>query len=150
MENEIYEILKDEHPALRVVCKLVKNPSGDYIKEVVSKMKSTMEEAKHAVGLAANQVGLDIQVIVVRLNGYTGAMINPTIVKRDNKIVDMSEQCLSVPDKEVNTCSRNKNIRVKFINEDFEEITLKFKGLDAVIVQHEIDHLLGKLITDYL
>ena len=144
----MYKILDDKHPFLRVKTKLVKFITDD-IKDICKNMQETMLEAE-GLGLAANQVGIDACIIVLELDNFKGAMINPRILKKSDKIYHLEEGCLSIPGINVDTNNRAKDIKVEFTDTEGVVKKLKFKGLDAVVIQHEIDHLLGILMTDYL
>ena len=100
------------------------------------------------VGLAAVQVGIDKQLAVVDTGEGLVKMVNPVIVKRDGREVQ-EEGCLSVPGACVKV-KRAKRIVVSYLNEDGEINELKAEGLLARAIQHEIDHLQGTLIIDYL
>lgn len=110
------------------------------------------------VWLAAPQIGKDIRFIVVtswkdtkkwpELASET-AMINPEIIERSQEMIVWKEACLSVPGIEWNV-KRHKNITVEFTTLKWDRRTKKLKDYNAVIVQHEIDHLDGILFTDKL
>ncbi|MDD5174319.1 MAG: peptide deformylase [Candidatus Omnitrophota bacterium] len=100
------------------------------------------------VGLAAVQVGIHKNMIVVDIGDGLKKMINPVISKREGRVAQ-EEGCLSVPEKCVNV-KRSKKIVVDYLNEDGQAIRVSAEGLLARVVQHEIDHLFGKLILDYL
>ncbi|MFA6142222.1 MAG: peptide deformylase [Candidatus Omnitrophota bacterium] len=100
------------------------------------------------VGLAAVQVGIDKQLVVIDVGDGLIKMINPSIVKSHGKET-AEEGCLSVPGTIVNV-RRAKSVTANYLNEDGEVIQLKADGLLARAIQHEIDHLLGKLIIDYI
>lgn len=103
---------------------------------------------KGGVGLAAVQVGIDKQLAVIDVGDGLIKLINPVIVKRDGSMEE-EEGCLSVPGLQVKI-KRAKNVIVNFLDEDGKAIQLKATGLFARAVQHETDHLSGKLIIDYL
>ncbi len=134
------KILKNKDKALKTVCTEIKEITPA-IKKLANRMKMTMRNAGGA-GLAANQVGHTIRMILVR----DMVMINPKIMGSKGK-VDSLEGCLSVPGKQV-TKQRADDILVRWMdlegNMQLEGIT----GFDAFIVQHEIDHLQGILMTD--
>ena len=106
----------------------------------------------NGIGLSAPQVGVSQQVIVfdtteVEENGTSGIMFNPEILHGE-KTVEFREGCLSLPHRKVLT-KRSKRIKVKYLNM-FNEPTIKeFEGLAAIVVQHEVDHLQGILLSDY-
>jgi peptide deformylase len=100
------------------------------------------------VGLAAVQVGIDRQLAVIDTGNGLIKMMNPIIVKKEG--VDSQEEgCLSCPGECVKI-KRAKKITVSYLTEDGEVEELKADGLLARAIQHEIDHLGGTLIIDYL
>lgn len=104
------------------------------------------------LGLAAPQIGFNLRVALVRLNSGTShsrviAMINPEIVSAGCETEIAEEGCLSLPDVWVKI-ERLKNLTVKFFDERRKEQVLALEGLNARVIQHEIDHLDGILIVD--
>lgn len=120
---------------------------GKSEKENLASMAETMY-MNEGVGLAALQVGIDKQLAVIDVGKGLLRMVNPVIVKKDGREVH-EEGCLSVPGVSVRV-KRARSVTVNFLNEDGEAIQLKATGLLARAIQHEIDHLSGKLIVDYL
>lgn len=104
-------------------------------------------KTENGVGLAAPQVGVNTRVILVIDNDIT-EMINPEITWTSSEFVMMEEGCLSVPDHYIDI-ERPREIKVKFQTRDGKYKKWKLKGLQARIVLHEVDHLDGKLMTDY-
>ena len=120
------------------------------IRQLVSDMLETMYAAP-GIGLAATQVGVDQRVIVVDVSEHGDApqvFINPEILSRDGK-EKMQEGCLSVPGvfEEV---ERAERIRVRALDRNGQPLEFDAESLLAVCIQHEIDHLDGKLFVDYL
>jgi len=122
----------------------------DAVRTLADDMLETMYDAP-GIGLAATQVNVHQRMLVADVSqdkseGYV--LINPVILEKDGVTVT-EEGCLSVPGyyEEV---ERAEHIRVKFLNRDGEETELEIEGLLAVCIQHEIDHLDGKLFVDYL
>lgn len=107
-----------------------------------------------AAGLAANQVGIIKRVILIdrQSGGYDGpdylAMVNPEILQESDEKETRAEGCLSIPTAWIQI-TRNKNTRVKYLDEQGKEQILDAEGLTARVIQHEIDHLNAKLIIDY-
>ncbi|MDE2091465.1 MAG: peptide deformylase [Gammaproteobacteria bacterium] len=123
---------------------------SDEIRRLVTDMLETMYAAP-GIGLAATQVGVDLRVIVVDVSEHGDApqvFINPEILSREGK-EKMQEGCLSVPGifEEV---ERAERIRLKALDRDGQSLEFDADGLLAVCIQHEIDHLDGKLFVDYL
>ena len=120
---------------------------GDAERQALSSMARAMY-LNQGVGLAALQVGIDKQLAVVDVGEGLIKLINPVIVKRGGS-ESREEGCLSVPGECVKV-KRSKKITVNFLKEDGDAAQLKAEGLLARAIQHEIDHLLGRLIIDYL
>jgi peptide deformylase len=119
------------------------------IHHLVEKMFKTMRD-EEGLGLAANQIGVASQILVGRSDEGKGriVLVNPIIVKADGEDV-MGEGCLSVPIATVEI-PRAEILVVRGFDADGEEVEYKVKGLTARMIQHEIDHLNGVLIIDYL
>jgi peptide deformylase len=110
-------------------------------------MLETMRDAP-GIGLAANQVGVPLQVAVIELEDKITELINPQIVKATGEIVDW-EGCLSIPGF-VAEVKRHAKVTVKAKDRHGKEFRLKGEELLARALQHEIDHLNGILYIDYL
>ena len=135
------KLVHSNHPALRTVSQDV--PRGENVNPLICVMWSIIERG--GIGLAANQVGELKRVIVVDTNGYRQAFINPVITKRYGGRVTSREDCLSFPGKTAKKI-RYKRIIVEGFTPDWEPITRKLKGIAAICVQHEVDHLNGVTI----
>lgn len=133
-------------PCLRVKSKPVKEV-GAVERMLIAAMFETMQAHK-GIGLAAPQVGINEQIFVVDTGKDAFAVINPKIVKAEGKEI-IEEGCLSIPDLHVKI-KRAKNIEVEFTDEQNRRVRAKLTGLAARVFLHENDHLLGKLIVDYL
>ena len=103
---------------------------------------------KGGVGLAAVQVGIDKQLVVIDIGGGLISLINPVVVKKEG-YETQEEGCLSIPDTCVKV-KRAKKITCEYLDRDGLPSTITAEGLLARVIQHEVDHLLGKLIVDYL
>jgi peptide deformylase len=138
---EKYEIRKWKDPILREVCTPVENffELGDIVE---SMQKIVGEHA--ALGLAAPQIGDSRQIVVARVNKNIEVFINP-IIKHSGGYIPFIEGCLSFPGKIIPTI-RRYSINLEYQNRDGVKINRDYKGINAVILQHEIDHLSGKLI----
>ncbi len=99
------------------------------------------------IGLAAPQVGIDRQFVMVDIGQGLLVLLNPRIVTKSGSAV-MEEGCLSLPGIYVNV-KRARNIVVSGLNESFEKVSISASDLLARALQHEIDHLRGRLILDY-
>lgn len=143
-------ILQFPDPRLRNVAKPVAEVN-DRIRKLVDDMFETMYEAP-GVGLAATQVNVHEQVIVIDVSDNRDqplVFINPEIEALDQTSFDYEEGCLSVPgfyEKVTRPC----HIRVTALDRNGETFTMEPDGLLAVCIQHERDHLDGKLFVDYL
>lgn len=100
------------------------------------------------VGLAAVQVGIDKQLAVIDIGDGLIKMVNPIIVSKAG-LEALEEGCLSCPGESIKI-KRAKTVVVSFLSENGDLMELKAGGLLARAVQHELDHLSGKLIIDYL
>lgn len=97
-------------------------------------------------GLAAPQVGLNRRVLIMKTEkGDILFMVNPEIVKKSSIKMKYEEGCLSVPGKQVNK-NRSRQVTVKYFDEYLAPHVVRLGNVDSVCVQHEIDHLDGKLI----
>lgn len=122
----------------------------DALRRLIEDMFETMYDAP-GIGLAATQVDVHRRLLVADLSAEKDdpyVLINPEIVAQDGLVVS-EEGCLSVPGyfEEV---ERAERVRVRYLDRDGAAIEADFEGLFAVCVQHEIDHLDGRLFVDYL
>jgi len=118
----------------------------DEHRRILSQMAKTMYDDS-GIGLAAPQVGLSAQLIVVDIGEGLYKLINPVIVRRQGK-QSISEGCLSLPGVCIKV-RRAKQVWVQAQDENSRPIEIEAKDLFACVLQHEIDHLKGKLIVDY-
>lgn len=118
------------------------------IKRLILDMGKTML-VNEGVGLAAPQVGESIRLIVVNTKDGPLALVNPKITRRSWSKELGEEGCLSLPDFRANI-KRSKKINVIYLDKDATKIKIKAEGLLARVIQHEVDHLNGVLIIDYL
>lgn len=133
-------------------------PDYPNLKELIANMFETMDNAE-GVGLAAPQVGLPIRVVVIGLDalsedypeykGFRKAYINPHILETMGEQVSMDEGCLSLPGIH-ETVKRADKIRVKYLDENLTEHEEVVEGFLARAMQHEFDHLDGKMFIDHL
>lgn len=143
------------NPVLR---KVAQNIKPDYAKlpELISSMFETME-ASEGIGLAAPQIGLAIRLFVIDATtmeedypeaaNFKKVFINPTIIEESGNEWAFNEGCLSVPGIREDII-RKSVIKITYFNENFKEHTDTFSGICARIIQHEYDHLQGKLFVD--
>lgn len=113
---------------------------------IIKKMLEVFSANKNAIGLAANQVGIDKRIAIVDLHGKLFVFINPEITKRTPQTTNKTESCLSC--KGSRKITRSKGITVKYMTSAGTHSSVKLRGEEAIIMQHEVDHLDGKLIID--
>lgn len=143
-------ILEFPDTRLRTVAKPVAEVN-DTITQLISDLTETMYEA-NGIGLAATQVNVHKRVVVIDISEERDNLqvfINPEFTVLDEETYTYQEGCLSVPEFYDNII-RPQHIRVSALNEKGERFELEPEGLLAVCIQHEIDHLDGKLFVDYL
>jgi peptide deformylase len=145
----ILTILEFPDKRLRTVAAEV-DTVDDGIKTLVDNMIETMYAAK-GVGLAATQVNVHKRVIVMDVSENKDepiCLINPTIIERDG-VEESEEGCLSVPGF-FEKVSRAERIKIRALNREGANFEMEASDLLAVCIQHEMDHLEGKLFVDYL
>ncbi len=145
----ILKILQYPDERLHKVARSVENVD-ESIRSLVRDMAETMYAAQ-GVGLAATQVDVHKRVIVMDVSeshDQLRVFINPEIISKIGE-EECEEGCLSVPGI-YETVRRAANVTVRALNENGETITLEADGLLAVCIQHEMDHLLGKVFVEYL
>lgn len=143
-------ILQYPDPRLHKIAKTVESVD-DRVRALAQAMLDTMYSA-HGVGLAATQVDVHERLIVMDTSedrNQPMVLINPELVRQSVECKDWEEGCLSVPgiyDK----VSRPEHVRVRALGLDGQPFEFDADGLTAVCVQHEMDHLMGKVFVDYL
>lgn len=146
----LLQILHYPDPRLHTVAKPVAQVD-DRIRELVRDMAETMYAAP-GVGLAATQVNVHERVVVIDVSEDSNnllALINPEIIWRSDARTIYEEGCLSVPgiyDK----VERAEAVKVRALNTEGEPFELEADGLLAICIQHELDHLDGKVFVEYL
>jgi peptide deformylase len=144
------DILEFPDPRLRTVAKPVAQVD-QRIRQLVDDMFETMYDAP-GIGLAASQVNFHKQLIVVDISDDNSAplvFINPQLEVIDEDLAEYDEGCLSVTGF-YETVSRPRQIKVKALDRNGEPFEMVTDGLLATCIQHEMDHLNGKLFVDYL
>lgn len=142
-------ILNYPDPCLHTVAKPVKEVN-DEIRQLVNDMAETMYAAP-GIGLAATQVNQHIQLIVIDASKEQNdllVLINPKIVVKSGT-QDYEEGCLSVPGV-YEMVTRAEKITIEALDRQGKKFKLNAEGLLAVCIQHEMDHLLGKVFVEYL
>lgn len=145
---KILKIYSYKNPILRTKCRDILRMET-WVLELADDMWMTMLMAK-AVGLAANQVGFDHRMITINGPQFQGPMINPIIDEKSKEVFYFMEGCLSMPGYEMDTGKRSKEITVSYHGLDGKKDTVKLTDITAVIVQHEMDHLDGVIMTDHI
>ena len=141
------------NPLLRQKADKIKSVGNVEIK-IAKKMMQIMLEAP-GVGLAANQIGILKQIVTIFFVDqetkeqiqYT--LFNPNIISYSQEKIIMEEGCLSLPEQFAEI-ERPQNIEVEYLDENNKLIKKEVSGVESRILQHEIDHLSGKLFVDYL
>ena len=143
-----------------VLKKMGKDVEKDFpeLNVLIADMWETMYNA-HGVGLAAPQIGKSLRIFVVDTiqvldeesdeTGIKKVFINAEMVEETGEEWDYEEGCLSIPGVRGDV-TRQDTIRLKYYNEKFEEIEEEFTGINARVIQHEYDHIDGKIFTDKL
>lgn len=152
----VYPIVMYGDPVLRKRAVDLEKGSVD-LGTLVADMHETMQAA-HGIGLAAPQIGKGIRLFVVdattledepELKDFKKAFINPTLIEENGKPWEFEEGCLSIPNIRENV-SRKEKIVLHYFDENWNEFEETFDGMKARIIQHEYDHIEGKLFIDYL
>lgn len=163
------KIVKDTQPSLRERCKPVELPLDEKdqktLKEMLSYIKKSQDDEycerhhiRSGIGLAAPQIGVQKQMLVIYYEAEEGkpveyALVNPKIISSSVKLCYLKggEGCLSVDDDHKGYVYRAYKIRVKAYSFlDQKEVEIVAKGYDAIVLQHEIDHLSGVLYYDHI
>jgi peptide deformylase len=143
-------ILRYPDPRLHTVAKPVA-VVDERIRRLVDDMVETMY-ASEGVGLAATQVNVHERVIVMdtsEQHNQPMVLINPEILQRSDEMATAEEGCLSVP-QIYDRVERPARVSVRALGRDGQPFELEAEGLMAVCVQHEMDHLMGKVFVEYL
>lgn len=156
----VYPIVMYGDPVLRQRAKDVE--PGTDLSQLIEDMYETMHAAQ-GIGLAAPQIGKSIRLFVVDGTGlendddeaeegmedFKKAFINPVMLEELGTPWDFEEGCLSIPNIR-EKISRKDTIRIRYYNENWELKEEEYDGMQARIIQHEYDHIEGKLFIDYL
>lgn len=151
----IYPIVMYGDPVLRQRAKDIK--PGTDLKQLVDDMYETMHAAS-GIGLAAPQIGKSIRLFVVDgtsleeepgMETFKKVFVNPEILKEDGTAWEFEEGCLSIPNIR-EKISRKGKLKIKYFDENWTAYEEEYDGMKARIIQHEYDHIEGKLFVDYL
>ncbi len=119
-------------------------PATEADRQVIEDLLDTLKANEdRCVGMAANMIGVNKQIIAVAAGPMIFPMINPVIIKKRGKY-ETEESCLSLDG--VRPCTRYKEIEVEYLDRDFKKQHGKYSGFVAQIIQHEIQHFSGELI----
>ncbi len=143
-------ILRYPDPRLHTVARPVTTVDAR-IRQLVDDMLETMYEAE-GVGLAATQVDVHERVIVMdtsESHDRPVVLINPEIIARSDEMSLNEEGCLSVP-ATYDKVNRHARVTVRALDRDGQSFDLEAEGLTSICVQHEMDHLVGKVFVEYL
>ena len=153
----VYPIVVYGDPILRKRAKEIKKGLLD-VPSFIQDMFDTMYAA-HGIGLAAPQIGRSIRLFVVDgttleeeeedMKGFKKVFINPALLDEEGDEWEFEEGCLSIPNIRENV-SRPEQIRIQYFDENWKQMDEVYTGLKARIIQHEYDHLNGKMFIDYL
>jgi peptide deformylase len=146
------KILTYPDQKLRQPTSELENIDGD-VQQMIDQMSSTMYAAP-GVGLAAIQVGWDKSVLIYDIadsdqERSLQVLINPRIVDQEGEILSENEGCLSVPEFRADV-KRYSSILVEGVDREGRPVELEAEGMLAIVLQHEIDHLKGKLFIDHV
>lgn len=162
------DIIRDGHPTLRKVAEEVTMPPSEEDKQILSSLleyviNSQNEEIaekyglRAGIGLAAPQINVSKRMIAVHLTNDKGelfsyALFNPKIISHsvETAYLQSGEGCLSVDEAIPGYVPRHARVTIKGFNIDGEEVKVRLKGLPAICVQHEIDHLNGIMFYDHI
>ena len=155
----IQKILRSGDPKLREISKPVK-VFDNKVKAIITDLKDTLASQKdpEGVGLAAPQIGKNIRIFVASYEKFFRVVINPEIIEqtdtkklpsKKSKDLNLYEGCLSLPNY-YGPLKRKGSIKIKYLNENGDEIVETISGFPAQIILHEVDHLNGILFIDHL
>ncbi|MDQ0155846.1 peptide deformylase [Robertmurraya andreesenii] len=162
------DIIRDGHPTLRLIAKEVPLPASDEdkktLKDLLEYVKASQnpEIAKEkglrpGIGLAAPQINVSKRMIAIHVTDEKGqlhsyALFNPKIISHsvEKTYLSNGEGCLSVDESIPGYVPRYKRVTVTATTLEGEEVKLRLKGIPAIVIQHEIDHLNGIMFYDYI
>ena len=134
-------------PVLRRATVPVAPEELEHVKSLLPEMTEIMNK-ENGIGLAANQVGISQRFFIIKIEEQTKLVINPEIIEI-GPLSDFDEGCLSIPGTSAIT-QRAQYVKLRYKDENFNDIETEYNGLSAVAIQHEVDHLNGKLYIDVL
>ncbi|MEI7603677.1 MAG: peptide deformylase [bacterium] len=152
------KILQMTHPSLRNVSDDIKEYDktlNDLAKSLTKLMKDPFNDGVETVGISAAQVGINVKLCICKVpgSGKNIAMVNPVVLDLSDDINKELEGCVSVgigPNQLFAYVPRPRTVKIKYFDLKGQEAFLEAKDLMSHIVQHEIDHMYGKLFIDYI
>lgn len=145
----VLQVLHFPDDRLRIVAKPVKEVNAD-IQRIVDDMFETMY-GEEGIGLAATQVNIHQRIIVIDVSENRDerlVLINPEMLEKSGE-TGIEEGCLSIPEQRA-LVPRSEKVKIRALNREGQTFELEADGLLAICIQHEMDHLVGKLFIDYL
>jgi peptide deformylase len=151
----IYPIVMYGDPVLRQRAKEI--PQGTDVKQLIADMFETMDAAS-GIGLAAPQIGKAIRLFIVDgtaledepdMENFKKVFINPQVINETGNPWEFEEGCLSIPNIR-EKISRKEKVKIKYYDEEWNLKEEEYDGMKARIIQHEYDHIEGKMFVDYL
>jgi peptide deformylase len=151
----IYPIIMYGDPVLRQRAKDI--PQGTDVKQLIADMFETMDAAS-GIGLAAPQIGKAVRLFIVDstaledepgMDNFKKAFINPQVIDETGTPWEFEEGCLSIPNIR-EKISRKEKVKIKYYDEEWNLKEEEYDGMKARIIQHEYDHIEGKMFVDYL
>ena len=151
----IYPIVMYGDPVLRQRAKEIEQ--GADLRQLIEDMFETMHNA-NGIGLAAPQIGKSIRLFIVdgtimddepAMADFRKVFVNPIILEENGLPWEYEEGCLSIPNIR-EKISRLENLRVRYYDQDWNLMEEEYDGLKARVIQHEYDHIEGKMFVDYL
>ena len=143
---EVITVQNDPDHILRRQAERISDPTSPEMRTLVSEMIETMRR-EDGVGLAAPQIGRSVRLFVIETAGRVSVFFNPNIVSYSEETIMSEEGCLSVPG-EFSMIDRSKRISMEYQDTDGKKKTFVAEDFLATVLQHEYDHLDGKLMID--
>lgn len=143
------------HPILNKPTEFFQNIDGESF-SIARDLQDTLQSISNGIGLAANQIGYNKSILLIDVrkieefeNMQPIIMVNPEIILHSDKVIEMQEGCLSIPDL-YEDVTRPEQIQVRYWDLNQKEIIKEYNGYIARVIQHEIDHLEGILYFQHL
>jgi peptide deformylase len=133
-------------PVLRQRCREVNLSDIPSYTDLLNAMHDTMK-AENGVGLAANQIGHSLRIFILKTPQGFAEYFNPEVISESDLVDFEGEGCLSIPGVSAKT-KRFKSVRLTWLDKNGIRLENDFTGMDAFAIQHEMEHLQGKLFID--